>query len=39
MITYLSINMNVASITESHKIDMVEEINILSDTWCVGKIS
>jgi uncharacterized membrane protein len=29
MITYLSINMNVASITNRIKIDMVEEINIL----------
>ncbi|MFV8362044.1 DUF2254 family protein [Flavobacterium sp. ZT3P35] len=38
MITYLSINMNVASITNRIKIDMVEEINILyPDTWCVGK--
>jgi hypothetical protein len=37
MITYLSINMNVASITNRIKIDMVE-INILyPDTWCVGK--
>ncbi len=38
MITYLSINMNVSSITNRIKIDMVEEISILyPDAWCVGK--
>ena len=38
MITYLSINMNVSSITNRIKIDMVEEINSLyPDNWCVGK--
>lgn len=38
MITYLSINMNVSSITNRIKLDMVEEINSLyPDNWSVGK--
>jgi uncharacterized membrane protein len=38
MITYLSINMNVSSITNRIKVDMIEEINSLyQENWCLGK--
>lgn len=38
MITYLSINMNVSSITNRIKVDMIEEINILyQENWSFGK--
>ena len=38
MISYLSINMNVSSITNGIKSEMVEEINVLyQENWSVGK--
>lgn len=38
MITYLSVNMNVSSITNRIKIDMIEEItNLYPENWTVGK--
>lgn len=38
MISYLSINMNVSSITNGIKVEMVEEINALyQENWSVGK--
>jgi uncharacterized membrane protein len=38
MITYLSINMNVSSITNRIKVDMIEEINVLyQENWKLGK--
>ena len=38
MISYLSINMNVSSITNQIKSEMIEEINVLyQENWCVGK--
>lgn len=38
MITYLSINMNVSTITHRIKAEMIEEINVLyQENWTVGK--
>lgn len=38
MITYLSINMNVSTITNRIKAEMIEEINVLyRENWSVGK--
>jgi uncharacterized membrane protein len=38
MITYLSVNMNVSTITNRIKSEMIEEINVLyQENWSVGK--
>jgi uncharacterized membrane protein len=38
MITYLSVNMNVSSITNRIKSEMIEEINVLyQENWSIGK--
>jgi uncharacterized membrane protein len=38
MITYLSINMNVSTITHRIKVEMIEEISVLyQENWSIGK--